>query len=242
MSAARVACRWGGSAKLGAIKGEGQSPPRDPQPIPRMSRRLLLVVLGLAACGPSARSSAPAPAPASSPAAAAAAPPPASGIAEGWRFAFRARITEAPSAVVVSGSPVASEVGREILRAGGNAVDAATAVGFALAVVHPEAGNIGGGGFSVIRLADGSVQALDYREAAPGRAAREMYLDLSGNVTDQSVTGHLAAGTPGAVAGLAEQHRRYGRLPWRQVIEPAIRLARDGFVVDEYRMRSIDSD
>ena len=207
-----------------------------------MSRRLLFVVLGLAACSPSARSSAPTPAPASSPAAVAPAAPPASGIAEGWRFASGARITDAPSAVIVSGSPIASEVGRDILRAGGNAVDAATAIGFALAVVHPEAGNIGGGGFSVIRLADGAVHALDYREAAPARATREMYVDLSGNVTDQSVTGHLAAGTPGAVAGLVEQHRRFGRLPWRQVIEPAVRLARDGFLVDRYRMLSIDDD
>ncbi|MGH7584903.1 MAG: gamma-glutamyltransferase [Gemmatimonadales bacterium] len=205
-----------------------------------MPRRLLFMVLGLAACGPSAQSSAPAPA--ATPPAVAEPAPPASGIAEGWRFASGARITDAPSAVVVSGSPIASEVGRDILRAGGNAVDAATAVGFALAVVHPEAGNIGGGGFSVIRLAGGSVHALDYREAAPARATREMYVDLSGNVTDQSVTGHLAAGTPGAVAGLAEQHRRFGRLPWRQVIEPAIRLARDGFLVDRYRMLSIDED
>ena len=214
--------------------------------MPRMSRRLLLVVLALSACGPTARSSAPAPAPAPSaaapPAAVAPPAPPASGIAEGWRFASKARVTDAPAAMVVSGSPIASEVGRDILRAGGNAVDAATAVGFALAVVHPEAGNIGGGGFSLIRLADGTVHALDYREAAPARAAREMYVDLSGNVTDQSVTGHLAAGIPGAVAGLAEQHRRFGRLPWRQVIEPAIRLAREGFLVDRYRMLSIDDD
>ena len=214
--------------------------------MPRMSRRLLLVVLALSACGPTARSSAPAPAPtpsaAAPPAAVAPPAPPASGIAEGWRFASKARVTDAPAAMVVSGSPIASEVGRDILRAGGNAVDAATAVGFALAVVHPEAGNIGGGGFSLIRLADGTVHALDYREAAPARAAREMYVDLSGNVTDQSVTGHLAAGTPGAVAGLAEQHRRFGRLPWRQVIEPAIRLAREGFLVDRYRMLSIDDD
>ncbi|HSE27989.1 MAG TPA: gamma-glutamyltransferase [Gemmatimonadales bacterium] len=167
---------------------------------------------------------------------------PAAGINPAWPLTGNARVTEAPRAMVVSGSPIASAVGRDILRRGGNAVDAATAVGFALAVVHPEAGNIGGGGFSVIRLADGSVHALDYREAAPGRASRDMYLDLSGNVTAQSVTGHLAVGVPGAVAGLAEQHRRFGRLPWREVIEPAIRLAADGFVVDEYRMRSIDSD
>ncbi len=167
---------------------------------------------------------------------------PAAGINPAWPLRDRARVTEAPSAMVVSGSPIASAVGRDILRRGGNAVDAATAVGLALAVVHPEAGNIGGGGFSVIRLADGAVHALDYRESAPARASRDMYLDLRGRPTDLSITGHLAAGVPGAVAGLAEQHRRFGRLPWREVIEPAVRLAADGFVVDEYRMHSIDGD
>lgn len=167
---------------------------------------------------------------------------PAAGINPAWPLRDSARVTEAPSAMVVSGSPIASAVGRDILQRGGNAVDAATAVGLALAVVHPEAGNIGGGGFSVIRLADGSVHALDYREAAPARASRDMYLDLRGRPTDLSITGHLAAGVPGAVAGLAEQHRRFGRLPWREVIEPAVRLAADGFVVDEYRMHSIDED
>src|SRR5688572_22288033 len=116
--------------------------------------------------------------------------------------------------MVVSGSPIASEVGAEILRRGGNAVDAAVAVGFALAVVHPEAGNIGGGGFMVIRTADGEVRTLDYRETAPGRATRDMYLDPSGRPTELSVTGHLAAGVPGSVAGLTEAHRRLGRLPF----------------------------
>jgi len=112
-------------------------------------------------------------------------------------------------------------------------------VGFALAVTHPEAGNVGGGGFSVIRLANGTVEALDYREKAPGAATADMYLDAEGQLTDKSVTGHLAVGVPGAVAGLLEQHRRHGRLPLAQVIEPAIRLARDGFVVDDYREESI---
>jgi gamma-glutamyltranspeptidase/glutathione hydrolase len=146
---------------------------------------------------------------------------------------------EARNALVVSGSPVASEVGKSILRQGGNAVDAAVAVGFALAVVHPEAGNLGGGGFMVIRLANGQVQTLDYRETAPARASRDMYLSAG---PDASVTGHLAAGVPGAVAGLTEAHRRYGRLPFTAVIEPAIRLANEGFVVDEYRSRSIGED
>jgi gamma-glutamyltranspeptidase/glutathione hydrolase len=141
--------------------------------------------------------------------------------------------------LVVSGSPLASEVGRDILRQGGNAVDAAVAIGFALAVVHPEAGNIGGGGFMVIRLANGQVQTLDYRETAPGRASRDMYLSAG---PEASVTGHLAAGVPGAVAGLTEAHRRYGRLPFAAVIEPAIHLANEGFVVDEYRSLSIAGD
>jgi len=170
------------------------------------------------------------------------APAPAAGIAADWRFTGKARVTEAPAAMVVSGHPLASEIGRDILRAGGNAVDAAVAVGFALAVVHPEAGNIGGGGFMVIRTADGEVRSLDYRETAPGRATRDMYLDANGEPTELSVTGHLAAGVPGAVAGLTEAHKRLGRLPFDSVIAPGIRLARDGFVVDEYRSESIRSD
>ncbi len=144
--------------------------------------------------------------------------------------------------MVVSGHPLASAVGRDILRAGGNAVDAAVAVGFALAVVHPEAGNIGGGGFMVIRTADGTVRSLDYRETAPGGASRDMYLDASGEPTEKSVTGHLAAGVPGSAAGLVEAHAKMGRLPFDSVIGPAIRLARDGFVIDEYRSESIRSD
>jgi gamma-glutamyltranspeptidase / glutathione hydrolase len=167
--------------------------------------------------------------------------PPAAGIAADWPFAGKARVTEAPAAMVMSGHPLASEIGRDILRSGGNAVDAAVAVGFALAVVHPEAGNIGGGGFMVIR-AGGEVNTLDYRETAPSAASRDMYLDPSGEPTEQSVTGHLAAGVPGSVAGLTAAHQRFGRLPFDSVIGPAIRLARDGFVVDEYRSESIRSD
>jgi gamma-glutamyltranspeptidase/glutathione hydrolase len=161
---------------------------------------------------------------------------PIAGVAHDWPFLGRARATDAPKAMVVSGSPIASEVGVDMLRQGGNAVDAAVAVGFALAVVHPEAGNIGGGGFMIIRPRDGRVQALDYRETAPGRATRDMY-QMAGD--EASVTGHLAAGVPGAVAGLTEAHRRYGRLPFPTIIGPAIRLAYEGFLVDEYRSRSI---
>jgi gamma-glutamyltranspeptidase/glutathione hydrolase len=151
-------------------------------------------------------------------------------------------VTEAASALVVSGHPLASEVGRDILLRGGNAIDAAVAVGFALAVVHPEAGNIGGGGFMVIRTREGAVRTLDYRETAPGQATRDMYLDEQGEPTERSLTGHLAAGVPGSVAGLTEAHRALGRLPFAAVIEPAIRLARDGFKVDDYRSSSIAGD
>ena len=164
---------------------------------------------------------------------------PAGGIAPTWAFSGKARVITASQALVVSGSPIASEIGTDILRQGGNAVDAAVAVGFALAVVHPEAGNIGGGGFMVIRLADGRVQTLDYRETAPGRATRDMYVPAG---PEASVTGHLAAGVPGAVAGLTAAHRRFGRLPFTVVIQPAIRLAFEGFLIDDYRSRSIGED
>ncbi len=166
---------------------------------------------------------------------------PPSGIPADWPLLKRVAAESASSAMVVSGSPIASAVGAEILKKGGNAVDAAVAVGFALAVVHPEAGNLGGGGYMVIRLADGTVRALDYRETAPRRASRDMYLDQQGAVSDRSVIGHLAAGVPGSVAGMAEAHRRYGSLPWRVLVEPAARLAREGFVIDEFRSRSIAS-
>ncbi|MFL5490729.1 MAG: gamma-glutamyltransferase [Gemmatimonadales bacterium] len=165
---------------------------------------------------------------------------PVSGVSADWPYLGKSRVTASRQAMVVSGSPIASEVGRNILQQGGNAVDAAVAVGFALAVVHPEAGNIGGGGFMIIRPHDGGkVQALDYRETAPALATRDMYRSAG---EDGSVTGHLSAGVPGAVAGLTEAHRRYGRLPLAAVIQPAIRLALEGFTVDDYRSRSIGED
>jgi gamma-glutamyltranspeptidase/glutathione hydrolase len=126
----------------------------------------------------------------------------------------------------------ASRAGLEMLRRGGNAVDAAVAVGFALAVTHPAAGNLGGGGFMVIRLADGRETTIDYREMAPARATRDMFLDGDGNaVEERSRVGALAAGVPGSVAGLTYAHRKYGRLPLSAVMAPAIALARDGFEV-----------
>ncbi len=164
---------------------------------------------------------------------------PVPGVAPGWSQLGKARVANAPKAMVVSGSPIASRVGLDVLRRGGNAVDAAVAIGFALAVVHPEAGNIGGGGFMIIRSREGRVQALDYRETAPSRASRDMYRAAD---PEASVTGHLAAGVPGAVAGMVEAHRRLGRLPFSELIDPAIRLARDGFVVDPYRSLSIADD
>ena len=167
---------------------------------------------------------------------------PLAGSNPAWPLLGKARVTEGAHAMVVSGSPIASEVGRKILEQGGNAVDAAVAVGFALAVVHPEAGNIGGGGFMVIRTRDGAVQTLDYRETAPGRASRDMYINRRGNPTDLSVTGALSAGVPGSVAGLLEARRRFGKLPLRTLIQPAIALARDGFIVDSVRSHSIDDD
>jgi gamma-glutamyltranspeptidase/glutathione hydrolase len=156
-----------------------------------------------------------------------------------WKHTGRARVLESANTMVTSGSPIASAVGRDIMQAGGNAIDAAVAVGFALAVTHPEAGNIGGGGFMVIRLADGTVRTLDYRETAPAAATRDMYLDAQGEPTDRSIYGHLAPGVPGAVAGMLEAHRQYGRLPLTRLLAPAIALARDGFIIDEYRSRSI---
>ncbi len=189
----------------------------------------LLLVTALAGCAHRTPASGPAAAPALH-----------AGINSAWPYAGKARVADGRQAMVVSGSPLASDVGRTILEQGGNAVDAAVAVGFALAVVHPEAGNIGGGGFMVFHLADGSNAALDYREAAPGRASHDMYLDRAGEPTALSDKGPLAAGVPGSVAGLVTAHRRFGRLPFAQVIAPAISLANDGFVVDDYRSRSLD--
>jgi gamma-glutamyltranspeptidase/glutathione hydrolase len=148
----------------------------------------------------------------------------------------------AKNAMVVSQNAIASQVGMEVLLAGGNAVDAAVATAFVLAVVHPEAGNIGGGGFMLIRQASGEAFLLDYRERAPEAASRDMFLGPDGEPTDRSRIGHLAAGVPGSVAGMLEAHRRFGRLPLASLIEPAIRLARDGFILDLMRSERIRGD
>ena len=150
-------------------------------------------------------------------------------IATRGAYADGLRPTHAQKAMVVSVHPEASKVGVEIMRKGGNAVDAAVATGFALAVVHPAAGNIGGGGFMLVRMASGEVHFLDYREKAPKAASRNMYLDAQGNVIpNASLVGYKSIGVPGSVAGLVYAQRHWGKLPLRTVMEPAIALARDG--------------
>jgi gamma-glutamyltranspeptidase/glutathione hydrolase len=138
----------------------------------------------------------------------------------------------AAHAMVVSVQRLASQAGVDILRQGGNAVDAAVATGFALAVVYPQAGNIGGGGFMLLRLADGTAHFLDYREKAPAKATRNMYLDAQGNIIPGASTiGYRAIGVPGSVAGMVYAEKKYGKLTLAQVMAPAIRLARDGFAL-----------
>ncbi len=146
-----------------------------------------------------------------------------------------ARPVTGRNGAVASPEPEAAAVGIQVMKAGGNAVDAAVAMGFALAVTLPTAGNLGGGGFMVINLPDGREVAIDYREMAPAAATRDMYLDEDGKaVAARSRVGHLAAGVPGSVAGLCHVQRRYGKLPLAKVMAPAIRLARDGFVVSRW--------
>jgi gamma-glutamyltranspeptidase / glutathione hydrolase len=157
-----------------------------------------------------------------------------------WKYPAGKSAAFAEHAMVASSSRLAAKAGVEVLKAGGNAIDAAVAVGFALTVVYPEAGNIGGGGFMVIRLADGRMQTLDYRETAPAASFRNMYIDSAGRLTNFSIVGRSASGTPGVVAGLVAAHERYGALPLAKVMEPAIRLASDGFVVDSGVARSIN--
>jgi len=144
------------------------------------------------------------------------------------------RAHRAPKRAAVStADPIATEIGLQVLRGGGNAADAAVAVGFALAVCYPSAGNLGGGGFAVcFRPEDEAALALDFRETAPAAATPDMYLDSGGNVVaERSRFGHLAVGVPGSVAGLWQLHQRLGSLSWKVLLAPAIRLADDGFIV-----------
>lgn len=145
--------------------------------------------------------------------------------------------------MVASSEPLASQAGAKILRAGGNAVDAAVAVGFALAVTFPQAGNLGGGGFMLIRMANGNSIVVDYREQAPAAATRTMYQDKHGNlIPEASTTGARAAAIPGTVMGLALAEQKYGRLGLARVMAPAIRLARNGFPVSDALARTFRSE
>ncbi len=167
-----------------------------------------------------------------------------------WQGAFAAQPVAAPpvsygvdadtfhpvkerNGMVASVDALATQVGVDILQQGGNAVDAAVAVGFALAVTHPQAGNLGGGGFMLLRTAAGRTTAIDFREMAPVKASRDMFLDAQGNADSKlSLTSHLASGTPGSVAGFALAAQKYGTLPLNRLLQPAIELARKGFVVN----------
>lgn len=153
------------------------------------------------------------------------------------------RPTHAAQAMVVSVHSLATDVGVDVMRQGGNAVDAAVATGFALAVVHPQAGNIGGGGFMLIRMADGTIHFLDYREKAPAAASVDMYWDKQGNVVpDLSIVGYKAIGVPGSVAGMVTAEKKWGKLGLAKVMAPAIALARDGFPLPwEYAREFRDS-
>ncbi len=190
-----------------------------------MKRTLLVVVLGAAAASGCARGTPAATRPAGFPA--------------DWTVGADRQAATAPHAMIASNSDLASQAGVEILRKGGNAVDAAVATGFAMAVTFPQAGNIGGGGFMVIHMADGRNAAMDYREVAPLAATRNMYLDANGKLTDKSRKGALSVGVPGAVAGMAAALKQYGTMSLHDVMQPAIRLAADGFTVDSALARAV---
>ncbi len=147
------------------------------------------------------------------------------------------------NAMVVSVSRYASEAGVEIMKRGGNAIDAAVATGFALAVVHPQAGNIGGGGFMLIRMTDGTTHFLDYREKAPAAATHDMFLDAHGNVSEHtSLIGYKAIAVPGSVKGMVYAQKKWGKLPLDVVMAPAIRLARQGFELSYSEARDFNDD
>ena len=154
-----------------------------------------------------------------------------------------ARDVVAEGGAVVSVDVIASRVGAEILAKGGNAVDAAIATAFALAVTWPEAGNLGGGGFMLVRMADGEKAFIDYREIAPAAATPTMFLDADGNVDPVRVRlGYTPVGVPGTVAGLAEAHERFGSLEWAELVEPAYELARDGIPISDALAASIEAE
>ncbi|MFY9726093.1 MAG: gamma-glutamyltransferase, partial [Bryobacteraceae bacterium] len=135
----------------------------------------------------------------------------------------------------------AADAGLEVLKAGGNAVDAAVAVGFALAVTHPSAGNIGGGGFMLVRMADGRTSFIDFRERAPAAATRNMYLDSAGKPTEDSIIGYRASGVPGTVRGLEYAWKRFGGRPWAELVRPAVELAAKGFPLSYAQAESLQA-
>ncbi len=142
--------------------------------------------------------------------------------------------SEGSSGTVVSAHPLATQIGVNVLEKGGNAIDAMVATQFALAVTCPRAGNIGGGGFMIVKMANGESAALDFREMAPNAASKDMYLDNKGNVIDKmSQDGHMAVGVPGTVDGMVKAHKKYGKLPFGTLLSPAILLAKNGFVISE---------
>jgi gamma-glutamyltranspeptidase/glutathione hydrolase len=158
-----------------------------------------------------------------------------------YEYTIQKNISAALNGAVVSAHPLASAAGIAIMKQGGNAIDAAIATQLALAVVYPGAGNIGGGGFTVIRLSNGSNITIDYREKAPGKATRDMYLNNQGNAqTTLSQNGHLASGVPGTIAGIFDC-MKYARLPFKTLIQPAIDLAEKGFVITESEARNLNN-
>src|SRR5256885_3744554 len=187
----------------------------------RMAAVCVVVVALTLACGSSSPAPTPMPTPTLSPA---------------------ARFAQAPHGMVVSASSIASEVGRNVLAGGGNAVDAAVATGFALAVTYPTAGNIGGGGFMVVRFPDGRATAIDFREAAPEAARADMFLDSSGKYSYKiHHESYKSVGVPGTVAGFALAHSKYGKLSWNRVVDPAVKLASEGFAVPPGLAQSLSS-
>jgi gamma-glutamyltranspeptidase/glutathione hydrolase len=163
-------------------------------------------------------------------------------VAAGPAAAAFPRPARGEAGMVASAHPLATEAGQAVLKAGGNAVDAAIATAFVISVVEPYSAGIGGGGFAVLHLADeGEVKALDFRERAPAAATRDMYLKDDGTVdASRSVDGYLSVAVPGTVAGLAELHAAHGKLPWRRLLAPAIKLARNGFEIDEAFAASLE--
>jgi gamma-glutamyltranspeptidase / glutathione hydrolase len=159
-----------------------------------------------------------------------------------WPYPLTASPVTSAHGMVATDAPLGTHVGAEVLRKGGNAVDAAVATAFALAVVYPVAGNIGGGGFLVAQMAGTGPVALDFRETAPAAATRDMYIGPDGKPDNRAVTGDLAAGVPGSVAGLWEAHKRFGSRPWAELLAPAIQLADSGFTADSSFARGTSYD